>query len=145
MKHKTSISGCPPRQGGGWRSRLAFTAAMLLASAPAALAQGAPAQQDESFLKTLFKMTGLATDSAPAKDFVAKTRPDLSQTEYVPLYERPKDRPVKVLSVNEVAAKKSSLDNLRAQQERAAGHVPSPFDRKSAAPAVRQATRKPKG
>lgn len=122
---------------------LFFAVALASGAAGAAMAQSTPPAEDPGLLKSFFKLMGQAVDDPGGKDFVLKTRPESRDADYVPLYARPVDRPVKVLSPSEVQAKKAELDNLRAQHDRISGRKPAPAATEASKPPTKKPGRKP--
>ena len=113
--------------GGGAGSALALGLAMMLAGAPddaraqaQAQAPAVAADPTESPLKSLFKLGNFATDPAPPKDFVIRSRPAPDQENYIPVHERPVTRPDKIYTPAEVKAREAELDQVRLSHDRLA-------------------------
>lgn len=80
----------------------------------------APVTPAESPLKNLFKLGNFATDTAPPKDFVIKSRPAPDKLDYLPVHERPAARPGKIHTPAEAKAEEAELDKVRFAHDRLA-------------------------
>lgn len=112
-----------------WGNAAGFALAVGLAIALAAMPGNAKAQANpppvaadppDSPLKNLFKLGNFATDPAPPKDFVIKSRPVPDQQNYLPVHERPVTRPEKIYTPAQAKAKEAELDQVRFAHDRLA-------------------------
>lgn len=125
---------------------LAVGLAIALAAAPGsarAQANTPPVMADpsDSPLKSLFKLGNFATDPAPPKDFVIKSRPVPDQQNYLPVHERPVTRPEKIYTPAQAKAKEAELDQVRLVHDRLANR---PSAALTAPPGSKAASKKAK-
>lgn len=102
-------------------SRLILVAVAIAIGAGCAQAQtAAPATPADSPVKNLLKLGNFATDPAPAKDFVVKSRPAPDKLDYLPVHARPATRPGAIYTPAQAKAKEAELDQLRFAHDRLA-------------------------
>lgn len=81
----------------------------------------------------LMESLGLKSTTAPAPEFVRKSRPGEGSLDYMPVGAPHPANPIKVMTPAEVAAATDALDGARMTQQRRAGVKPIPVPLKKAA------------
>ena len=95
---------------------LALAAVVASAQAGKAQEQGGVLQQGQNVIKQGAKLLGFATDVAPPKDFVVKSRPAVDP-DYIPVFQSPPEPERKALNGDELKAMQSDLDSLQKRHD----------------------------
>jgi hypothetical protein len=120
-------------------SKSAPSKCALIAALAVCLIAAEPLRAEDSFVRSVAKSAGFATDPAPPADFVVTSRPS-EELAPIPVFKTPEEPPSKVKSKSELKAMDADLDSVAKKHDT----LRAAFPPTAKAMAEQQAAQKPK-